>query len=202
MVCDEVGHGLGGLEPCSSCARATGRGRFANEAAGAQICQGVDLIDGNEARDATATHCHDHLGAVLDVLDVAAEAVVQLADAHLSFQRFGMWRHNGHCTRYIDGRRGFVSMHQEQSAFAAGEVIMVGAGVGVQRPGSGGNGPATGCKTGYKLSATRSNSEHRAALRSTESHPTELEPSGWGPGGRRFKSCLADTKCLVVTYFL
>ena len=95
LVCDEVGHGLGGFEPCSPSARTTRRGRFANQAAGAQISQGVDLVDGNQARDATATHRHDDLGAVLDVLDVAAEAVVQLADAHFSLQRFGMWRHSG-----------------------------------------------------------------------------------------------------------
>jgi hypothetical protein len=90
LVCDEVGHGLGGCEPCSSRAWATRRGRFANQAAGAQICQGVGLIDRNQARDATATHRHDDLGAGLDVLDVAAQAVVQLADANLSLQRFGM----------------------------------------------------------------------------------------------------------------
>ena len=84
------GHGRGGPEPRSSSARAARRGRFANQAAGAQICQGVGLIDGDQARDATAPHCHDDLGAVLDVLDVAAEAVVQLADANLSLQRFAM----------------------------------------------------------------------------------------------------------------
>jgi hypothetical protein len=95
LVCDEVGHGRGGPEPRSSCARAARRGRFANQAACAQICQRVDLVDGDQARDATAPHRHDDLGTVLDVLDVAAEAVVQLADANLSLQRFGMWRHRG-----------------------------------------------------------------------------------------------------------
>jgi hypothetical protein len=94
LVCDEVGHRLGGFEPCSSCAWAAGRGRLANQAARAQISQRVDLIDGNQARHATSTHRHDDLGAVLDVLHVAAEAVVQLANADLGFQRFGMWRHN------------------------------------------------------------------------------------------------------------
>jgi hypothetical protein len=94
LVRDEVGHGLGGFEPCSSCASVTRRGRFANQAAGAQISQGVDLIDGNQARDATTAHRHHNLSAILDVLDVAAETVVQLADAHLSLQRFAMWRHN------------------------------------------------------------------------------------------------------------
>ena len=90
MVCDEVGHGLGGLVPCSSRARAARRRRLAHQAASAQICQGIDLVDGNQARDAPASHRHDHLAAVLDVLDVAAQAVVQLADAHLSLQRFAM----------------------------------------------------------------------------------------------------------------
>jgi hypothetical protein len=73
----------------------TRRGWFANQAASAQIRQGVEFIHRDEARDATATHRHDNLCAVLDVLDVAAEAVVQFADAHLSLQGFGMWRHIG-----------------------------------------------------------------------------------------------------------
>jgi hypothetical protein len=94
LVCDEVGHGPSGLEPCSSRAWAARLGRLANEAAGAQICKGVDLVDGDQARDATASHRHDHLAAVLDVMDVPAEAVVQLADAHLRLQSFGMWRHS------------------------------------------------------------------------------------------------------------
>ena len=59
-----------------------------------------------------------------------------------------------------------------------------------------------GCNPGCKLSATHSNSEHRAALYSTESHPTEPDRSGWGPGGRRFKSCLPDsTKALLTRGF-
>jgi len=93
LICDEVGHGLRGLEPFSSRARLTRRGRFADETTGAEICQRVDLIDWHQARDATATHRHDDLGAVPDVLDVAAQAIVQLADAYLSLQRFAMWRH-------------------------------------------------------------------------------------------------------------
>jgi hypothetical protein len=90
LVCDEVGHGPGGLEPCSSRSWAARRRRLANEAAGAQLCQGIDFVDGNQARDATAAHSHDHLAAVPDVLDVAAKPVVQLADAHLRLQRFAM----------------------------------------------------------------------------------------------------------------
>jgi hypothetical protein len=95
LVCDEVGHGPGGFEPCVSSAWVTRRGWFADEAASAQIRQGVEFIHRDEARDAAAAHRHDDLGAVLDVLDVAAEAVVQLADAHLGLQRLAMWRHNG-----------------------------------------------------------------------------------------------------------
>jgi hypothetical protein len=90
LVCDEVGHGAGGLEPGSSRARAARRRRLANQATSAQIGEGIDLVDGNQARDATASHRHDYLAAVLDVLDVAAEPVVQLAHAHLRFQRFAM----------------------------------------------------------------------------------------------------------------
>lgn len=72
----------------------TGRGRLANQAAGAQVCEGVKLIHRDEARDASATHRHDDLRTALDVLDVAAEAVVQLADAHFVLERFAMWRHD------------------------------------------------------------------------------------------------------------
>jgi hypothetical protein len=57
---------------------------------GAQIRKRIDLVDGNQASDAAAAHGHDHLAAVPDVLDIAAEPVVQLADAHLRFQRLGM----------------------------------------------------------------------------------------------------------------
>ena len=71
----------------------TRRGRLANQATGAKVCEGVKLIHRDETRDASATHRHDDLRTALDVLDIAAEAVVQLADAHLSLQGFGMWRH-------------------------------------------------------------------------------------------------------------
>jgi hypothetical protein len=90
LIRDEVRHRLAGIEPCSSRARAARRRRLANQAAGAQIRQGIDLINGHQARDATAPHRHDDLGAVLDVLDVATQAVVQLADANLRLQRFAM----------------------------------------------------------------------------------------------------------------
>ena len=39
---------------------------------------------------------------------------------------------------------------------------------------------------------TQRNSENRASLSSVEREPTDLDRSGWGPGGRRFKSCLPD----------
>jgi hypothetical protein len=94
LVYDEVGHRLGGFQPRAFSARVTGRARLANQAAGAQVCEGVKLIHRDETRDASAAHRHDDLGTALDVLDVAAEAVVQLADADLSLQRFAMWRHN------------------------------------------------------------------------------------------------------------
>jgi hypothetical protein len=90
LVWDEVRHGLASLEPRSSRARTARRRRLADQATGAQIREGIDLIDSNQARDATAAHRHDHLAAVLDVLDVAAEAVVQLAHADFGLQRFTM----------------------------------------------------------------------------------------------------------------
>jgi hypothetical protein len=103
LVCDKVGHGLGVREPRSSGARTSRRGRLANQAARAQIYQRIGLVDGHQARDATAAHRYGHLSAVLDVLDVAAEAVAQLADAHLRLQRLGCGVMTDHCPRYIDG---------------------------------------------------------------------------------------------------
>ena len=54
----------------------------------------------------------------------------------------------------------------------------------------------TGISPGIKLSATESNSATPMWLYSAESSRTEPVRSGWGPGGRRFKSCLPDTKGL------
>src|SRR3954447_9102192 len=47
----------------------------------------------------------------------------------------------------------------------------------------------TGINPGNKLSTTQPNS---SPLCTAESAPVQPEPSGWGPGGRRFKSCLPD----------
>ena len=49
-----------------------------------------------------------------------------------------------------------------------------------------------GSNPGSKLSATESNSEQLRPPQSAESHRVRLDRSGWGPGGRRFKSCLPD----------
>src|SRR4051794_20481484 len=49
-----------------------------------------------------------------------------------------------------------------------------------------------GCNMGFKLSATENNSEQLRSLQSVESQRVRLDRSGWGPGGRRFKSCLRD----------
>ncbi|MEJ7892133.1 MAG: hypothetical protein WKF94_05790 [Solirubrobacteraceae bacterium] len=110
MVCDEVGHGLGGFQPHSSSLWATRSGWLANEAAGAQIRKGVNVIHRDQPCDATAAHGHDDLRAVVDVLDVAAEAVVQLAYAHFSLQRFGMWRHDGRLYALHRGLSGMSSL--------------------------------------------------------------------------------------------
>ncbi len=56
----------------------------------------------------------------------------------------------------------------------------------------------TGSNPGSKLSATEPNSEQLRPLQSAESQRVRLDRSGWGPGGRRFKSCLPDTKCLLL----
>jgi hypothetical protein len=42
------------------------------------------------------------------------------------------------------------------------------------------------------LSATERSSGQLSPLQSSESHRIRLDRSGWGPGGRRFKSCLPD----------
>jgi hypothetical protein len=42
------------------------------------------------------------------------------------------------------------------------------------------------------LRATERNSEQLKSLQSAESQWVRLDRSGWGPGGRRFKSCLPD----------
>jgi hypothetical protein len=90
LVCDEIGHGPGGFQTRARRAPGTGSGRLANQATGPQIRQRVDLIDGNQTRDAATAHGHDDLGAILDVLDVGAEAVVKLPDAHLRLQGLGL----------------------------------------------------------------------------------------------------------------
>jgi hypothetical protein len=53
-------------------------------------------------------------------------------------------------------------------------------------------GVGTGFNPGNKLSATETNSEQLRPPESTESQLVRLDRSGWGPGGRRFKSCLPD----------
>ena len=53
-------------------------------------------------------------------------------------------------------------------------------------------GRRTGINPGNKLSATDANSGQLEAALAVESGPVQPDPSGWGPGGRRFKSCLPD----------
>ena len=52
--------------------------------------------------------------------------------------------------------------------------------------------PRAGSNPGSKLSATESDSEQPRSPQSAESQRVRLDRSGWGPGGRRFKSCLPD----------
>jgi hypothetical protein len=54
---------------------------------------------------------------------------------------------------------------------------------------------------GNKLSETQRNSQKRASPQSTGREPTGLDRSGWGPGGRRFKSCLPDLNLLRMALF-
>ena len=51
---------------------------------------------------------------------------------------------------------------------------------------------SAGCNPGCKLSASEPNAEPLRPLQSSESQRVRLDRSGWGPGGRRFKSCLPD----------
>jgi hypothetical protein len=101
LVSDEVGHGPGGLEPRPPRAWAARRRRLADQAAGAQIGQGIDVVDGNQARDATAAHRHDHFTAVPDVLDIAAEPVVQLRTPTSDFSGSRCGVLSADCTGYI-----------------------------------------------------------------------------------------------------
>jgi hypothetical protein len=53
----------------------------------------------------------------------------------------------------------------------------------------------SGSNSGSKLRATQSNSEQLSPLYTAVRRLRELDRSGWGPGGRRFKSCLPDHDC-------
>jgi hypothetical protein len=57
---------------------------------------------------------------------------------------------------------------------------------------SGSHQRGTGSNPGSKLSATEPKSEQLRPLQNAEEHRVRLDRSGWGPGGRRFKSCLPD----------
>jgi hypothetical protein len=57
-------------------------------------------------------------------------------------------------------------------------------------------GGEAGCNPGIKLSATELISAQWRRLDSAESRRVRLDRSCWGPGGRRFKSCLPDLKRL------
>ncbi len=58
----------------------------------------------------------------------------------------------------------------------------------------------TGNKTGNKLSETAAHSEARNPLNPGPINRATPHPVGWGPGGRRFKSCLPDyEKCLEMS---
>jgi hypothetical protein len=50
----------------------------------------------------------------------------------------------------------------------------------------------TGNKTGNKLSKTAAHSEAQDPMNPGLINRAIPRPSGWGPGGRRFKSCLPD----------
>ncbi len=49
---------------------------------------------------------------------------------------------------------------------------------------------STGINSGINLSASESRSAPSAPLCTAESRRVQPDPSGWGPGGRRFKACL------------
>src|SRR3954454_21945651 len=50
----------------------------------------------------------------------------------------------------------------------------------------------TGSNSGSNLSHTQPNPELRCPHACWDQHPAERPGSFWGPGGRRFKSCLPD----------
>ena len=95
------------------------------------------------------------------------------------------------------GRRGGVSAAPRCTVASAWDAMVRGISAtttGVRRRRPGRTALATvGVQSGCKLSATERNSEQLRPPQSAESHRIRLDRSGWGPGGRRFKSCLPDT---------
>jgi hypothetical protein len=58
-----------------------------------------------------------------------------------------------------------------------------------------------GVQAGCKVSRSEGNSEQLTALYAAVRRLTEPVCSGWGPGGRRFKSCLPDKNLLQIALF-
>lgn len=88
MIFDEVRDRLSGREPRSAGTLPAGRDRLAHEASCAQVGQRIATVDGHETRHAAAAHRHRDLGTVLDVPDISAEVVMELADTHFRLERF------------------------------------------------------------------------------------------------------------------
>jgi hypothetical protein len=61
-----------------------------DQAARTQIGERLATIDRHQAGDLPTAHRHDDLGSVLDLLDVAAQVIVQLADADLRLGTISM----------------------------------------------------------------------------------------------------------------
>ena len=65
-------------------------------------------------------------------------------------------------------------------------------------PADAGRTAPSGSNPGSKLSATEPNSEQLRPPQSAESQRVRPDRSGWGPGGRRFKSCLPDRRKVLL----
>jgi hypothetical protein len=84
LVGDELRNATLRLQTRLSTAPAPWLRRLADQPARAQLGKGIAIVDRQQPRDPPPAHRHDDLAAVADVLDVAAELVMQLPHTDLT----------------------------------------------------------------------------------------------------------------------
>jgi hypothetical protein len=90
LVGDELRHATLRLQALLSTAPAPWLRRLADQSARAQLGKGIMIVDRQQSGDPPSAHRHDDLAAVADVLDVAAELVMQFPHADLAFETWPM----------------------------------------------------------------------------------------------------------------